>query len=183
MAVAHAVAFIDEIQMRVDLHKVERLLPVEGVDAGDIHRMVAADHHRHRAGGEDGAHPGLDIRVALHRVGMHDVGIADIDDPHLVILQIGDVVLMVVGAGMAEGEQGRCLAHAPRPEARAGAELRAEIKRRAEDGEVGVDRIPVRLVGIFAEAAQPHKGKVQPSALIAMSAHLVHPLPRVVCVM
>ena len=86
MAVAHAVAFIDKIQMRVDLHQMEWLLPVEGVDAGNVHRMVAADHHRHRAGGEDGAHPGLDIRVALHRVGMHDVGIADIDDPHLVIL-------------------------------------------------------------------------------------------------
>ena len=32
------------------------------------------------------------------------------------------------------------------------------------------------------KAAQPHKGKVQPSALIAMSAHLVGPLREVVCV-
>ena len=133
--------------------------------------MVAAQDDRHRAGGEDGAHPGLDIGVALHRVGMDDVGIADIDDAHLVSLQIGDVILMVIGAGMAEGKQGRGLADAARAKARAGAELRAEIKGRAKDGEIGVDGAPVRLIGIFAEAAQPDEGKIQPPALISMFAH------------
>ena len=42
MTLAHAVAHVDEIQMRVDLDQVDRRLLAEGADAGDVDRMVAA---------------------------------------------------------------------------------------------------------------------------------------------
>ena len=132
--------------------------------------MVAAQDDRHRAGGEDGAHPGLDIGMALHRVGMDDVGIADIDDAHLVSLQIGDVILMVIGAGMAEENRVEA-SRMPRGPKRAPARNCVPKSRRAKDGEIGVDGAPVRLIVIFAEAAQPDEGKIQPPAFISMFAH------------
>ena len=80
MAKANAMTFIDKIQMRVDLHQMERLLAGKGVDTGDVDRMIAAKNNRHRAGIQDGANAGLDIGVALDGIGMDDVGIADINN-------------------------------------------------------------------------------------------------------
>ena len=166
MAVPHAVADIDEIQMRVDLDDVDRA-PGKGADAGDVDRMVAAQHHRHGSRSQDGADPGLDIRVAGLGVGVDDVGIADVHDPHA--LQIGHVIFVVIGPGMAEGKQGRGLADAPWPEPRPGAPLGAKVEGRAHDGEIGVDLRPIRLVGVLAEGRDSDKRQVQPPAFIAMA--------------
>ena len=59
------------------------------------------------------------LRVARGGVGVDDVGVADIDDPHLVHRQIDRIVLVVVGAAVAEGEERRRFADRARPEARA----------------------------------------------------------------
>ena len=46
VALAHAVPNINEIQMRIDLDQVDGRLVGEGADAGDVDRMVAAQHQR-----------------------------------------------------------------------------------------------------------------------------------------
>ena len=60
---------------------------------------------------------------------------------------------------MAEGEQRRGLADAPRAEARAGAVLRAAIERRAHHRDVGVDGVPVGTGGALAKVQCPTKGR------------------------
>ena len=52
MAVAHAVAFVHEIQVGVDLQDVERALSVEGADAGDVDRVVTTDGDGQGLGGQ-----------------------------------------------------------------------------------------------------------------------------------
>ena len=64
--------------------------------------MVAAQHHGDGPGGENFAHAQFDIGVALFGVGMNNIGVADIGDA--AVTEIGGIVLMVVGAGMAEGK-------------------------------------------------------------------------------
>ena len=167
VAVAHPVALIHEIQMRVDLQDMDRPTARKGADAGDVDRMIAADHDRQCARVEDRAHAGLDIGVAFLGIGMHDVGIADIDDGH-VGAEVDAVILVVIGPGMAEGEQRGCLAHRARAEARPGAELRAEVERRAQDGDIGVDCAPVLDIATLAEGRDADKGQVQASGLIGM---------------
>ena len=115
----------------------------KGADAGDVDRVVAAEHHGHRPSGEDGADAGFDVGVGGFSVGMNDVGIADVQDADA--FQVGHVVFVVIGPGVAEGEERRSLTDAAGAEAGPGAELGAEVERRAEDGEVGVDRGPVGL--------------------------------------
>ena len=41
--------------------------------------MIAAEHDRQGAGRQDLAHAEFDVGVALDRVGVDDVGIADVD--------------------------------------------------------------------------------------------------------
>src|SRR3954467_15007545 len=50
-----AVPLVDEVEVG-DLDEVERRLAVEGLDAGDGDRVVAAQHHRDGAAPEDLAH-------------------------------------------------------------------------------------------------------------------------------
>src|ERR1700743_732134 len=103
--------------------------------------MVAAEDDGQGTGGEDFADAVLDVGVAFFGVGMHDVGIADVDDA--AIGEIGCVVFMVVGAGMAEGEEGGGFADGAGAETGAGAPLRAAVERGAEDGDIGVYLRPV----------------------------------------
>jgi hypothetical protein len=91
-------------------------------------------------------------------VGMDDVGIADVDDADLGP-QIGHVVLVVIGPGMAEGEQGRGLADRPRAEAGAGAELGAEVEGRAQDRDIGVDRDQSADRAACRKVEMPTKGR------------------------
>jgi hypothetical protein len=89
MSEAHAVPLIHKVEMRVELHNMDRLLAIEGIDAGDIDRVVAAQHDRDRACFKDFADAGGDIGVAGLGIGMDNVGIANIDDPRGGCRQIG----------------------------------------------------------------------------------------------
>ena len=171
VAVADAVALVDEVEMRVDMHDVDRPLVGEGLDAGDVDRVVAADHHRQRAGVEDGSDAGAMLAWLRIGVGVDDVGVADVDDPHR-LGQVDRVVLVVVGAGMAEGEERRGLADRARAEAGAGAELRAEVEGGAEHGDVGVDGGPVLDVGALAEGRDADEGQVQSAGVVGVITHL-----------
>jgi hypothetical protein len=111
-------------------------------------------------------HAEFDIGVALLGVGVNDVGIADIDDA--AVGQVGGVVLMVVGAGVAEGEQCGRLADCARAKTGAGAPLRAAVERRAEDLDIGGNRILVELDRVFPETANVDERQVEPAGIIAM---------------
>jgi hypothetical protein len=79
VAVADAVAHVDEIQVGVDLDDMDRAAR-KGADAGDVDRMVAAQDDRERPRVQNGADAGFDVGVAFLGVGMDDVGVADVDD-------------------------------------------------------------------------------------------------------
>ena len=92
-------------------------------------------------------------------VGVDDVGVADVDDADA-FGQVDHVVLVVVGAAMAEGEERGGLADDRGPEAGARAPLRAEVEGRAHDRDVGVDGVPVRLSRATCRRSQmPTKGR------------------------
>ena len=167
VAMAHAMADIDEIQMGIDLQDMDRAAPGKGADAGDVHRMITADGDGQGTCVQNGAHPGFDIGVAGFGIGMHDIGIADVYNGDI-RPQIDRVILMVIGARMAEGEQSRGLAHRARAKAGTGAELRAEIERRAKNGGIGPDRAPILHIGAFAKGGDADKGKVQASGFVGM---------------
>ena len=177
VAVADAVADVDEIEMGVDLQDMDRPLIVEGADAGDVDGMVAADGDGQRARLEDGADALFDVGVAGFGIGMDDVGIADIHHADIGA-QIGDVIFMVISPGMAEGEKGGGLAHRPWPEAGACAELGAEVEGRAEDGDIGLDPVPVGDIWALAEGRYAHEGQVQAAGIIAVGGHLFRSLHR-----
>ena len=194
MSKSHAVALVDEVEMRVHLHHVDRPAALEGGDTGYVDRVVPPEHDRQRARVEDAAHGGLDVGVAADRIGMDDVGVAEVHDAHAV--EVGDVVLVVVGAGVPEGEQGRGLADGARPEPGAGARLasrgrgggpgagpppgpapplRAEVVGRAPHRAIGVDAAPVRHVGALPERRDPDEGQVEAPRLVSVSRHFPHP--------
>ena len=159
MAVAHAVAHIDEIEMGVDLHDVDRRLAVEGADAGDVDRMIAAEHDRQRAALEDLAHRQLDVGDGSSAVSVWTISASPISTMRTGRRQIDDVVLMVIGAAMAEREQCRGLADRARAEAGAGAVLRAHVVGNAEHRHVGVDRSQSRQIGRLPKVQWPTKGR------------------------
>ena len=165
---ADAVTLVDEVEMRIELHDVDRPVLGKGGDGRDGDRMIAAERDRQRARGEDLAHRRLDIGVAADRIGVDDVGVADVDDAGRLGGEVDDVVLVVVGAGMAEGEQGRGIADGARTEAGAGAPLRAEVEGRAEDGDVGLDPVPVEAERILAEGRNPDEGEIEPAGLVSV---------------
>ena len=144
MTKPNAMPFIDEIEMRVDLHDVNRLLIRKCGDTGNVDRMVATQDNGRRPGAKNGAHAGFDVGVTGERIGMNDVGIAKIDNAR--VGQIGHIVFVVVGACMAERKQGRSLTNAPGAKPGARAPLGAKVKRCAQDRDIGVDLGPVGLV-------------------------------------
>src|SRR5580698_5825401 len=105
--------------------------------------MIATKHNGYCARNQYLAHAKFDIGVALLGIGVDNVSIADIDDP--AIGQVGGIVLMIVGAGMAEGKKRRGLPDRARTETRAGAPLRAAVKRCAQNRDIGLDIIPIEL--------------------------------------
>ena len=56
MSEADAVALIDEVEMRINLNNVDRLLSLKGVDAWNIDRMIASQHNRKSARRQDFAY-------------------------------------------------------------------------------------------------------------------------------
>lgn len=105
MTKPNAVPFINKIQMGVDLDDVNWLFVVKRIDAGNVDRMVPAHDNWQCTCSQYLAHTEFDIRVALYRVRMNDVRIADIDDPCPGRIKIGDVVFEIVSTGMPEREQ------------------------------------------------------------------------------
>ena len=178
MPEAHAVTLVDEIQVRIDLHHVNVAAAFEGIDAGNVDRVVTAEDDGQRTGIENGPDPGFYIGVALDRIGVHDVGVADVGELEPALGQIGDVVLVVVGAGVTEREQGRGFANAARALACAGPPLRAEVERCAEHGNVGVDLVPVQLQRPLAERANADKRQIEAAALITVTGHNPFPILR-----
>src|SRR5438067_1912567 len=101
MAEPHSVTLVHEVEVRIDVEDVEFAPSLIGLDAGNIDGMVASDNDRQRPSVKDSRDALTNVGVALYRVGMHDVGVADIDHAD-VRPEIDAVVLVVVGAGMAE---------------------------------------------------------------------------------
>ena len=100
------------------------------------------------------ARTGLDVR-GLDGVGVDDVGVADVDDR--TASGRSRIVLVVVGTAVAEEKSVRLSTAAA--EARAGAELRADVEGGAEHRYVGVDRGPVLDVGALPKVEMPTKGR------------------------
>jgi len=132
-----------------------------------MHGMVAAQDDRQRARGQDLAHAVFDIAEALQGVDVDHIGVADIDDADVIAGEEQDVVLRVVGA-LADCEELRGVPESFRPEARAGADLGAEIERRAHDGDIGLDGVPVRLMRLFHEGVNADEWQVEPGRFFGL---------------
>ena len=130
--------------------------------------MIAAQDHRDGAGLQDLAHAEFDIGVALLRVRMDDVRIAQIDNPRRLRRQIGDVVLMIVSTAVTEGEKGRRFPDAAWAETGTRAELGAEIERCSKHGDIRLDGIPVRLVGVFAEGCDADEWQIEAARFVSV---------------
>ena len=102
VAVAHAVALVNKIQVGIDMQDVDRAPAFKRLHHRRMDRVVAAQHHRHGALLEHLAHRQLDVGVAADHVGVDDVGVAGIDDAHLLARQVHHIVFKVVGAGVAK---------------------------------------------------------------------------------
>ena len=109
MAQGDAVAFIDKIQMGIDLDHMDGTVLFaifgKGVDARDVDRMVTANGDRDRARFKDSPDAVFDIGVAFLGLGVDDIGVPQIDNPD-VLAQIGRVILVVIGPCVAKAEQG-----------------------------------------------------------------------------
>ena len=107
--------------------------------------MIAAKRDGNGTGSQGGTNPGLDIGMGGFGIGMHDVRIPHIHDPGA-RPEIGDVIFMVIGPGMAKGEKRRGLTDAAWAEPRTRAPLGTEIERSAQNGDVGVNLRPIGLI-------------------------------------
>ena len=173
MAVTHAMALIDKVEMGVDLDDVNIALIIKRIDAGDINRMIATNNDRQRTGFQNCANPCLNVCVALDGIRMNDIGITHIDELKLAFRQIGDVVLMVIGTGMTEREKRGGFTYAARALPRTGPPLCAEVERRTQYGDIGIECRPILLIGPFAECADTNKREIEPPALISMLGHVL----------
>jgi hypothetical protein len=77
-------------------------LIAERTDTGDIDRVVATQNDRNRNRLKNLTNSFFDIGVALFGIGVDNIGIANIGDP--ATGKIGYIILMVMGACMAESE-------------------------------------------------------------------------------
>ena len=170
MAARDAVADVDEIEMRVDLQNVNVALAIEGLDAGDVDRMIAADHHRQGPARQRCPNARLDVCVAFDCVGVDDVGVAHVDYRHI-RTQIDGIVFVVISPRVTEREQRRRLADRARPEPCAGPVLGAEIIGRAQDGNIGVDAGPVFDIRALAKSRDADERQVQAAAVITVIGH------------
>ncbi|MNI27246.1 hypothetical protein D3C73_809770 [compost metagenome] len=171
VAVAHTVALVDEIQVRIEVDDVDRAAALEGLDHRRVHRVIAAEHHRHHAGIEDLAHGVFGVLVAGGHVGVDDVGITDVDHAHIRCGEVHHVIFVIVGAGVAEGKQRRCFTNPAWSEACAGAPLGAHVVGHAEHRDVGIQCIPIGAHRGFAKGAMTHEWQVQATGFITVVRH------------
>src|SRR5262249_1681819 len=125
MAVAYAMTFIGEVEMRVDLNEMNVAVTLKCVDARNVYGMIAAEHHRQRAAFQNLSHAGLNIGVAPHRFRMDDVGITEIRELPSIRREIEDVLFIIVGSAPDQREQCRRLADRLWSEPGAGTPLRS----------------------------------------------------------
>ena len=92
---------------------------------------------------------------------MDHIGVADIDDADVAAGKVDEVVLRIVCA-VADCEELGGVPEALRSEARAGADLGAEIERRAHDRDIGLDGVPVRLMRLLHEGVDADERQVEP---------------------
>jgi len=151
---------IDEIEVRIDLNQVDIALIIEGIDAGYVDRMIAAQHHRQRAYPEDGANSRLDVGMALDRISVDDVGVTDVNKLEFALGKIRDVIFVVIGASVPKREQRRGFADAARALTSAGAPLRPEVEWSAEDRNIRIEPAPVGLIGPFPKRADSDERQV-----------------------
>ena len=94
--------FVNEIKVRVNLHKMKRLFIAKGIDAGNIDRMIATKNHRHCASSKNRTNPRLNIGMAFDGIRVNYIGVTNINNANLIGLQIGDIIFMVISTSMAE---------------------------------------------------------------------------------
>ena len=131
-----------------------------GAEDRDRHGVVAAERDRQHPAGEDRADRGLDVVEAAAAVAVHHVDVAAVDDPDAVEVDL--VELRVVVARRAHPVDRRRVADPARPEPGPGADLRAEVVRRADHGHVGVERGEVGRVRHLGERRDAREGQVHP---------------------
>ena len=154
------------VDMGVEVDDVQRRLVLVASHDRVGDRVVAAEHHRQRAFGEDRlGEVGRIVERALH-VGGPDVDVADIGDGpvrHLV-REVGASGLRVVEPGIGGGEAQRVLANRARPHARAGEERRAFVEGDPVNRDVGVERIEVGFDRRTQERGDADERAVEPDS-------------------
>lgn len=103
-------------------------------------------------------------------IGVNDIGVSHIHDVYIAG-QVGCVIFVIIGTGVAEAEQGGGFANCARAEAGTAAVLCACVKGRTKDGHIRVKLVPVYFKGPFAKCCDPHKWEVKPAAVIAVFRH------------
>jgi hypothetical protein len=144
--------------MGVDLDDMNGAMIVISANARNIDRMITAQNYWQGAARQYFSHRSFGIDMGLDGISMNDVGIADVGDSHLVARKILDIVLMIIGAAMAERKQRRGFSDGTRSEVGASAILAAHIEGNAKDGSVDVDRVPIRANRPFPEATVADEG-------------------------
>ncbi|MCY1396555.1 hypothetical protein D9M71_115320 [compost metagenome] len=172
VAVAHAMALVDEVQVGVEVDDVDRAAAFEGLDNRCVHRVVTTEHDRHGTGLEQLAYGEFDVVVTGVHIGMDDIGVTHVDDAHILGLQVHHVVFEIVGTAVAKRKQGRCLTDAAWPEACAGAPLGAHVVGSPKHRDVGIDVFPVEADRRFGEGAVANEGQVQATFFIAVAGHV-----------
>ena len=168
VAIAHAVAFINKIKMRIQLHDMDRVLIRKRVDTADVDRMIAAQHHRHRPSGQNFAHAIFDIGQTFRLIGVNDIGVANIDHLHTVWRQIDGVVFMVIRPAMAKRKQRGRFAYCARAKAGTCAKLRAHIQWCTHHCDITLDVIPIQTQRTFGKTANANEGQVKASGIVAV---------------
>ena len=101
MARGDPVTAVYKIQMGVNLNHMHGLLIGKGVDARDIDGMIPAHHNWQRACGQNLTHAKFNVGMAFVSFSMDDIGITQINDPHIAC-QICGVIFVVIGTGMTK---------------------------------------------------------------------------------
>jgi hypothetical protein len=161
VAPGDAVAFVDEVEMRIEMHDVDRLLVRIGCDRRHGDGVVAAEDVRHRPGIEQCPHRELGVCKATFGVGVDDVAVARVDNLDFVGGQVGHLVLEVEHAFRTEAVEHRHLPDGARPEAGADAIARCCVDRDAEHGDVGaIELVPVCAGGLSRESGETHERQI-----------------------
>ena len=71
--------------MGVEVQDMDRAAVSESLNNRRVYGVVAADGYRHRSRRQNLAYSRVGVAVALRHIRVHDIGIADVDDAHLVI--------------------------------------------------------------------------------------------------